>query len=35
MIRQGGDGAIAWMGFVVVALAGGAFIPLVAISEES
>jgi len=32
-VMQGGHGAVAWLGFVVVALAGSAFVPLVAISE--
>lgn len=32
MVRQGGHQGIAWIGFMVVGLAGAAFVPLVALT---
>ena len=34
LCRQGGHSGIAWIGFLVVALAGGAFVPLLAMTQE-
>jgi hypothetical protein len=32
MVRQGGHHGIAWIGFLIVGLAGAGFVPLVALS---